>query len=59
MAITIRIEDVYGKRTVYPVCETAKTLCRMTGRKTLTPNDLKCVQDLGYGVVIQPRSFSV
>jgi len=35
--IIVRIKDVYGTQTVYPVCELAIGLAALAGTKTLTP----------------------
>jgi len=52
MIINIEIKNVYGNELVYPLCETAKKLCSLTGKKTLSYNDLYTIQDLGYTINI-------
>jgi len=48
--IDIEIRDVYGVRTAYPVCETARTFASIAGTKTLTKETLSYIKDLGYAV---------
>ena len=50
--IRVEIKDVYGVRTVYPVCENARTFALIAGTKTLTRDTLRHVKDLGYAVVL-------
>jgi hypothetical protein len=51
--ITVTVKNVYGTDTVYPVCDKAKLFCQLTGRKTLTANDLAVISKLGYAVRLQ------
>lgn len=55
--ITVRIQDVYGKQTVYPVCDKAKTFAALTGCKTLTNAALTHIQSLGYTIVPEQRTL--
>lgn len=50
MKIKVEIRNVYGKRLVYPACETAKLLCRLTGSKTLPWDKVQDVKELGYEI---------
>jgi len=47
MKITVRIANVYGKPTVYPVCEKAKLFTALTGKKTLSGADCRIMRELG------------
>jgi hypothetical protein len=51
--ITVRITQNYGVRAVYPVCATAQTLAALAGTKTLKPETLKLIEQLGYGVTVE------
>ncbi len=51
MEIKVIVKNVYGNTNVYPACPTAKILCQLTGRKTLTHTDLQNIKALGYNVV--------
>lgn len=56
--LTVTVKAVYGIDTVYPVCQTAQLLCRLTGRKTFTHADIRTLQDIGYtfNVATQPSA---
>jgi len=51
--IIVRIKDVYGTQTVYPVCELAIGLAALAGTKTLTPAAIKIIRSLGYQIAIE------
>jgi hypothetical protein len=51
--IIVRIKDVYGTQTVYPVCELAIGLAALAGTKTLTPAALKIIKSLGYQIAVE------
>ena len=55
---TVEIRDVYGKQTVYPVCDTAKKFAALTGCKTLTDSTLLQINSLGYKMIIKPRTLA-
>jgi hypothetical protein len=59
MKITVRLKDIYGKQTVYPVCEAAQLFCRIANTKTLTREILDSVKALGYSVVVEQQSITV
>lgn len=50
MECVVKIKDVYGKPTVYPVNEAAKLLAKLAGTKTLTVEALSVITALGYNV---------
>lgn len=52
MEITVRITQVYGARTVYPVCETAKIFADIAGTKTLKPTTINSIKALGYKIIV-------
>lgn len=51
MQITVTIREVYGIKTVYPVCITAKLFASIAGTKTLTFPTLKKIEALGYSIM--------
>ena len=53
MTITISIRSVYGRESLYPVCETAQRFCALLNTKTLTREALKHIQALGYSIQVQ------
>lgn len=48
---TFRITTSYGNVRCYPVDATAKLLCDLSGFKTLLPNTLTIMEDLGFTCV--------
>ncbi len=57
MEITVKIKNVYGKVTVYPVCENALLFARLADTKTLTPDTIKIIKALGYEINIQAQTI--
>lgn len=55
--INVRITSVYGQRMIYPVCEMAKTFAAIAGTKTLKPDTIEKIQQLGYSVAVQPEAL--
>jgi hypothetical protein len=53
MNIVVRIRDVYGVTTVYPVCEKAKLFAEIAGTRTLTRKALAAIAALGVEVKIE------
>ena len=56
--ITIEIKNIYGKETIYPVCEKAKAFARIAGTKTLTRDTLKEISELGYYIELKQQKFA-
>jgi hypothetical protein len=52
MEIIVRITSVYGQRTVYPVCETAKIFAEIAGTKTLKSTTINSIKALGYKIAV-------
>jgi len=58
--ITVRVTNNYGNQVIYPDCPTSNTFAAMLGQKTLTRNDLRYIEKLGYGVnVSQPEPITL
>lgn len=53
----VKIKDVYGNRTIYPVNETASVFARIAGTKTLTMPTVQKMKQLGYEVLVQNESL--
>jgi hypothetical protein len=53
MNITVRIKDVYGIQQVYPVSREAQLLAQIAGTKTLQPNVIAAVKQLGYTINVE------
>lgn len=55
MQIIVEIRSVYGKETIYPICDAAKTFSKLCGTKTLTREAINHIKELGYEIqVSQP-----
>jgi hypothetical protein len=57
MTITVTVREVYGIKTIYPACDTAKLLARLANTKTLTRAALETIQALGYTVEVKAPSI--
>jgi hypothetical protein len=55
--LQIRIKDVYGRETYYPVNETAQLFAQLAKQRTLTRETLDIAKRLGYTVEALPRSL--
>lgn len=50
--IHVKIKNVYGKDTIYPVCRTANAFCALIKQKTFTMYDIDAIKNLGYRIII-------
>ncbi len=57
MTITVRIKNVYGNETIYPVCEKAEIFARLAGTKTLSRCAIERIKALGYSVLVAPQTL--
>ena len=48
MNLIVEKKNVYGVERVYPVCNKAKLFARISGNKTLLPEDIELIKKLGY-----------
>ena len=53
MKIVVRVRNVYGNKTVYPVCDDAKLFAQIAGHSTLTHNTIDLIKRLGYVVEVE------
>lgn len=51
VALTVRVDRVYGNIVTYPVCDRAKLLAEIAGTKTLTPSSLALAERLGFQII--------
>lgn len=54
MKIEVEIKQVYGNRTIYPLCEKAQAFARIAGTKVLTSQAVEHIKALGYEVCVVP-----
>lgn len=59
MKITIEVRDIYGIRTLYPACNTAKLFARLAGTKTITRHALETIKALGYTVEVKQAEIAL
>ena len=59
MKITLAVKRNYGTEHIYPVCDAAKKLTELTGKKTLSHNDIKIIRDLGYTITVQQQEYTL
>lgn len=58
--ITVRIDKVYGNKTVYPVCEKAQWFANLAGTRTLTEQAIGLIKKLGYMIeVMNPQPITL
>ena len=57
--ITIKIANKYGNDLNYPVCNDAKLLCSLTGKKTFSNPDLFTVKGLGYQIKVETPTLNL
>lgn len=57
--ITVRVTNNYGIQTVYPVCEVARKLAALAGTKTLTPQAMRLIKDLGYTALVEEQRLYI
>lgn len=52
MHIKVRIKEVYGMATIYPVCDKAQAFADIARTKTLTRPVIELIKRLGYDVEV-------
>ncbi len=56
-SIQIVIKSVYGETKVYPACPISESFARIAGTKTLTPQAMREIFNMGFDVVdVTPRA---
>lgn len=53
--LLVRIRNVYGCPTIYPVNDTASAFAKIAGTKTLSHPVLEEAERLGFQVVVEPE----
>lgn len=57
MKITVQVKTVYGKNMVYPICDNGILFAKLANSKTLTPESIKLIKQLGYAIELQQDEF--
>lgn len=57
--VKVRVERVYGKTRVYPICENAKAFARIAGDKaqTISKDDIEEIKRLGFEIEIEAQEL--
>jgi hypothetical protein len=50
--IKVKVKDVYGKATIYPICDKARDFAGIAGTTTITRHCLRLIKGLGYTVEV-------
>jgi hypothetical protein len=59
LKIVVRVRNIYGNKTVYPVCDKAKVFAQIAGHSTLTSATLDGIRRLGYLIEVQQETVEV
>lgn len=54
----IDVRANYGTEAVYPANDTARLLCKLTGKKTFSHADLCTIEALGFVIEQQAKPFT-
>ena len=57
MKLTVEVKNVYGNDLVYPVCDYAKGLCRITGQRTFSNWHIEELKGLGFTFTQQEKDL--
>jgi len=57
--IQIEIKNHYGNKMYYPACDNSILLARLAGTKTLTPEAIRTIKELGYSVQVKQPTIEV
>ena len=57
MNLVVSKKNVYGVERVYPVCNKAKLFARISGNKTLLPEDIELIKKLGYNLTTESEKI--
>ncbi len=53
LELTVEIKQVYGNKTIYPICEKSQLFANIAGMKTLTEKHILWIKQLGYSFRIK------
>jgi len=55
--VLVEVKTVYGNELVYPICKKGKIFASMSGKKTLLPNVIHSIKELGYSLETRKLTF--
>jgi len=50
VTLLVKEREVYGNEVTYPVCETSIKFAKIAGTKTLTPQVIELIKEIGFAV---------
>lgn len=53
MKVIVKQKTVYGNDLIYPVCDQAQKLAKLTRKKTFDSFDIALIKSLGYSVELE------
>lgn len=56
--ITVRIRQVYGRDTIYPVCDKACLFAKLLGQKSISLYQLADIRTLGFEVFTEQQTLA-
>lgn len=56
--IKVQVRTVYGREAIYPACPQAVKLAKLAGTKTLTPEAMCVIREMGFGIEIEHPSIA-
>jgi len=57
MELQVTIKNHYGKDFIYPNCNKSEVFAILTGKKTLTEQDVNWIKTLGYTFKVIERTL--
>jgi|LauGreDrversion4_2_1035121.scaffolds.fasta_scaffold93410_4 hypothetical protein len=55
ITVFIKVKSAYGVERVYPDCEITEIFASIAKTTTLSDNDLRAIEKLGYVIKMRPR----
>ena len=55
--LQVNIKNHYGKDFIYPYCKQSEVFAILTGKKTLSQNDINWIKTLGYTFKVVERAL--
>ena len=56
-ALEVEIKNNYGNEVIYPVCNTSKSLAKLSGKLTLTRDAIDILKHLGFKFIVKKRTI--
>jgi|TARA_Y100000015_G_scaffold18106_1_gene17478 hypothetical protein len=57
MNLIVEKKNVYGVERVYPVCNKARLFANISGNKTLLPEVIEMIKELGYNLTTESEKI--